>query len=187
VTTATEAVADGSDRSEPGQVAPHEQLGAAFKAAMAAVRRLRGRDTHRHDALSHAQYGLLFGLCDGSALSARDLAESAELSAATVAQMLESLEAAGLVQRTRSETDKRVVLTSLTPRGRDVIDERRARVEPRWRAALGEFSSEELRTAAAVLTRLADYFDHLEDPLETRSRGRSCSTSGQTGRIVPSR
>lgn len=165
--TATRRVS-GLDSSESptasAAATPHEQLAAAFKAAMVAVRRLRGRDTHRQGGLSHAQYSLLFGLCNGDALSARDLADSADLSAATVTQMLESLEGAGLVQRTRSDTDKRVVLTSLTARGREVVDERRARVEPRWRAALGEFSGEELQTAAAVLRRLADYFDHIEDP-----------------------
>jgi DNA-binding MarR family transcriptional regulator len=144
--------------------APHEELAAAFKAAMAAVRRLRGRETHRPGALSNAQYGLLFGLGGGEPVSARDLAERADLSPATVTQMLEALELAGLVQRTRSELDKRVVLTTLTERGCEVLDEHRARVEPRWRAALAEFSPDELRTTAAVLSRLAQYFDHFEDP-----------------------
>ena len=39
-----------------------EALGRSFKAATAAVRRLRGRDTHRPEALSHAQYQVLFEL-----------------------------------------------------------------------------------------------------------------------------
>jgi DNA-binding MarR family transcriptional regulator len=144
-------------------MAPHEQLGAAFKAAMVAVRRLRGRETHRHSSISYAQYGLLFGLSEGQAMSARDLAETAELSAATVTQMLDGLEAVGLVERERSDHDKRVVITSLTVRGREVVEEHRARVEPRWRAALDEFSPEELSTAAAVLCRLARYFEQFED------------------------
>jgi|SRR5579884_899992 len=136
-----------------------EQLGAAFKRVMAAVRRLRGRETHRPGALSNAQYGLLFSLAGGSAMSARELAEAAALSPATATQMLESLEAHGLVDRLRSEEDKRVVLTTLTDRGRLVVEEHRARVEPKWSAALAEFSDPELRTAAAVLDRLARHFD----------------------------
>src|SRR5579862_7303148 len=102
-------------------LAPHEQLGFAFKSAMAAVRRLRGRETHRPGSLSNAQYGLLFGLCGNEPRSARELAVAADLTAATVAQMLEGMEAAGLVERTRSEVDKRIVLTSLTARGRAVV------------------------------------------------------------------
>jgi DNA-binding MarR family transcriptional regulator len=142
---------------------PYEHLGRAFKLAMNAVRRLRGRETQRPGALSNAQYSLLFGLAAGEEMSARDLAESADLSPATVTQMLDALETHGLVRRLRSETDKRVVLTALTDRGQMVIGEHRARVEPRWRAALDEFNAEELRTAARVLERLAEYFDRYHD------------------------
>jgi DNA-binding MarR family transcriptional regulator len=145
------------------ELAPHEQLGRAFKSAMGAVRRLRGRETHRPGALSSAQYSLLFGLSGGGEMSARDLAVSADLTPATVTQMLDGLEAHGLVRRLRSEHDKRVVLTTLTERGGQVVEEHRARVEPRWRAALSEFSPEELRTTAAVLDRLARYFDAFEE------------------------
>ena len=141
------------------EVQPHEQLGASFKRAMAAVRRLRGRETQRPDAISNAQYSLLFGLASGCEMSARDLAEAADLTPATVAQMLDSLEAHGLVRRLRSERDKRVVLTALTERGEQLIAEHRAKVEPRWRAALSEFSDTELATAAAVLDRLARFFE----------------------------
>ena len=44
-----------------------------------------------------------------------------------------------------------------------MIEERRARQEPRWRAALSEFSDEELLTAAAVLERIAAVFDEVAD------------------------
>jgi DNA-binding MarR family transcriptional regulator len=144
------------------QLTGPEQLGAAFKRVMAAVRRLRGRQTQRPGSLSNAQYGLLFSLHGGRAMSARELADAAALTPATTTQMLESLEAHGLVSRLRSDRDKRVVLTQLTDRGRQVVEEHRARVEPKWRAALAEFSDEELRTAAAVLDRLARHFDEYE-------------------------
>jgi DNA-binding MarR family transcriptional regulator len=140
-------------------VTPHDELGRAFKAAMAAVRRLRGRETHRPGELSYAQYSLLFSLAAGDVKSARELAELADLSPATVTQMLDHLAAAGLVTRIRSDEDKRIVLTSLTDRGCEVIEARRCTMEPRWRAALAEFSDGELRTAAAVLDRLHDLFE----------------------------
>ena len=143
-----------------GRVEALEQLGRSFKTATAAVRRLRGRETHRPGELSYAQYGLLFGLAHGGGeLSARDLACAADLSAASVTQMLDHLAAAGLVERVRSELDKRVVLTSLTDHGRALVAERKARFEQRWKAALAEFDDDELRTAAAVLTRLGALFD----------------------------
>ncbi|HET9719588.1 MAG TPA: MarR family transcriptional regulator [Solirubrobacteraceae bacterium] len=140
---------------------PHEQLGLAFKAAMAAVRRLRGRETHRPGALSNAQYGLLFSLATGCAMSTRELGNAAALSPATVTQMLEGMESHGLVQRLRSAEDKRVVLTALTDQGRALVEQHRERVEPRWRASLSEFTPDQLATAAAVLNRLARHFDEL--------------------------
>jgi DNA-binding MarR family transcriptional regulator len=145
------------------ELGPHENLARAFKTAMAAVRRLRGRETHRPGDLSYAQYSLLFGLADGHERSARELATLADLSAATVTQMLEHLAAVGLVTRVRSDDDKRIVLTSLTERGTDVIEQRRSAMEPRWRAALDEFSADELGIAAAVLERLGELFDEFAE------------------------
>jgi DNA-binding MarR family transcriptional regulator len=138
-------------------------VGRSFKRAMAAVRRLRSRETRRPGGLSDAQYGLLFNLRERSELSSSELAVAADLSAATATEMLEPLEQAGLVTRNRSERDRRVVLISLTERGRGLVDERRAHFEPRWRAAFAEFSEEELRTTAAVLDRMAALFDDLHD------------------------
>lgn len=163
-------VADTASR-EPveADVDPYDQLGRAFKTAMAAVRRLRGRETHRPGALSNAQYGLLFSLASGCEMATGELADAAALSPATVTQMLEGLEAHGLVKRLRSAEDKRVVLTALSDEGRQVVEQHRARVEPRWRAALSEFSPEQLSTAAAVLTRLARHFDELYETSAERS------------------
>ena len=55
----------------PERTGALEVVGQAFKGAMAALRRMRGRETHRPGELSYAQYGLLFGLCDGAARSSR--------------------------------------------------------------------------------------------------------------------
>lgn len=140
-----------------------ETFGRSFKAANAALRRLKARHTPGPGELSHAQYGLLFGLFDGEPRSLRELALAADVSPATAAEMLDSLAVAGLVERTRSTDDKRVVLTSLSDRGRAVVDERRARYEPRWRAALDEFDEHDLLTAAAVLDRVRAMFDDLAD------------------------
>jgi DNA-binding MarR family transcriptional regulator len=138
-------------------------VGTSFKRAVAAARRLRGRETHRRDELSNAQYGLLFGLLGCAERPVGELALLADVSPATATEMLEHLAAAGYVKRARSEHDRRVVLTSLTARGRALIEERRARMEPRWQAALAEFSDEDLLTATAVLERIRELFEQLAD------------------------
>jgi len=142
---------------------PAGQLGVAFKRAMVAVRKLRGRETHRSAQISHAQYGLLFGLAGTRELSARELAEQVDLTPGTVTQMLDHLEAEGLVKRTRSAEDRRIVLSTLTERGAHVVAERHALMEERWHEAIAGFSDGELIAAARVLDRLADLFDALRD------------------------
>ena len=78
-----------------------EQLGRSFKGAMAAVRRLRGRETRHPGELSDAQYGLLFGLREHSELSSSELALAADLSPATATEMLDAL-ASGRTRPPRS-------------------------------------------------------------------------------------
>ena len=139
------------------------EVGQAFKRTVAALRRLRGRETRCPGELSDAQYGLLFGLLEHGQLPTGELAELADVSPASATEMLEALAAAGLVERRRSETDRRVVLSSLTDRGLELVEQRRARYEPRWRAALAEFSDEQLLSAAAVLDRLRAMFDEVAE------------------------
>ena len=143
------------------QLPASDQVGRAFKAAIAAMRRLRARESHHHEPVSDAQYGLLFGLCGEDCLASSELAARADLSPASATEMLDLLAQTGLVRRERSERDRRIVLVSLTERGQAMLEERRQRYEPRWRGALGEFSDEELLSAVAVLDRLRRLFDEL--------------------------
>jgi DNA-binding MarR family transcriptional regulator len=137
------------------------RFSSAFKGAMGAVRRLRGRDTHRHGEPSYAQFGLLFALADGHEMAASELAGCADVSPGTATQMLDGLAALGLIQRRRSELDRRSVLVSLTSSGSELVAERKARYQVRWDEALAQFSADELDTAAAVLDRMRTLFGEL--------------------------
>ncbi len=148
-----------------------EEVARSFKRALAALRRMRGRETHCPGELTDAQYSLLFCLRDQSQLSVRDLAEAADLSPASVTEMLEGLAAAGFVERHRSERDRRVVLTSLTDSGRGLVERRRARFEPLLRAALEPFAEDELVVAAAVLDRLRGMFEQVDDERRIGTEG----------------
>ena len=75
--------------------------------------------------------------------------------------MLDALVSMGLVERTRSTSDRRIVMCSLTDRGRDLIAERRTYFERRWRAKLDDFSADELAIAAAVVGRLRAFYEEL--------------------------
>ena len=53
-----------------------------------------------------------------------------------------------------------------------MLIDRRAAFQPRWDAALAEFSAEELALAAGVLERIATMFDELALVSDTADRGR---------------
>jgi DNA-binding MarR family transcriptional regulator len=91
-------------------------------------------------------------------MSAGELAEAVEASAATVSGMLDHLAEAELIERTRSETDRRIVVVKLTRRGRRKVEARKALWQRRWQEALEGVDDEELRVAAAVLDRIYGVF-----------------------------
>jgi DNA-binding MarR family transcriptional regulator len=135
-------------------------LGLAFRHVFRAVSRLRGRDTHLVGTeLSHAQFELLIELDERGELPAGELAAAARLTPATVTQMLDHLAECGHVERVRSQTDRRVVVSRLTDQGRAQIEAKRAAWQGRWQAALGDLSERELRAAARVLERLGAMFE----------------------------
>src|ERR1700739_1206905 len=95
---------------QPERTDALEAMAHAFKGAIAALRRMRGRETHHPGELSYAQYSLLFALRDQRAMSSSELAAAADLSPASVTEMLDGLAAGPLVERLRSPAGRRVVL-----------------------------------------------------------------------------
>ena len=135
------------------------ELGASFRTAFRRLRSMRGRDTHRGDEIGHAQFEVLIELATRGPLHAGELAEVVGASAATVSGMLDNLCAAELVERSRSESDRRLVVVKLTRRGRRKVEARKALWRRRWEEALEGVEDEELRVAARVLGRISDVFD----------------------------
>lgn len=139
-------------------------LGKAFRRVFRSLRRLRGRDTHLIGSeVSHAQMELLIELSEQGPLSAGDLAAAAQLTPATVTQMLDHLAASGHVERTRSESDRRVVVSCLTAEGERKVRAKRAIWQERWESILADVDAEDLRITANVLERLNAVFEDVPD------------------------
>jgi MarR family transcriptional regulator, organic hydroperoxide resistance regulator len=137
-----------------------DELGKAFRHVFRSLNRLRGRDTHLGGTeLSHAQFELLIELHERGELAAGELAAAARLTPATVTQMLEHLAECGHVERVRSDIDRRVVVSRLTPQGKRQIEAKRAAWQKRWQVALEGVPPRELRAATRVLGRLAGAFE----------------------------
>ncbi len=139
-------------------------LGRAFRRVFRGAIRMRGRDTHLGGSeLSHAQFELLIELYERGELPAGELAAAAQLSPAAVTQMLDHLAASGQVERVRSQSDRRVVVSRLTPQGRRKILAKRTIWQRRWEHALDGLSARELRAATRVLERLSAVFEDAGD------------------------
>ena len=162
----------GKATVESGTGTPHGDpapeltaLGLAFRHLFRAVTRMRGRDTHLVGGeLSHAQFELLIELDERGELSAGELALAARISPATATQMLDGLAESGHVERTRSDSDRRVVMARLTPLGRARVEAKRAAWRDRWERALADVSPREMRAATKVMQRLGAVFS--EEPGE---------------------
>jgi DNA-binding MarR family transcriptional regulator len=152
--------ASAATSAEPEWTAELDELGKAFRRVFRSLNRLRGRDTHLGGSeLSHAQFELLIELYERGELPAGELAAAARLTPATVTQMLEHLADRGHVERARSDTDRRVVVSRLTAQGRHKIEAKRAAWQERWQAALGGMEPAELLAATRVLERLSVVFE----------------------------
>lgn len=136
------------------------ELREAVASFSAAQRRLRSRDS-KAQGLSFAQWHLLRRLAECDELPAGKLATEADLTPASVTQMLDHLAEVGYVERVRSATDRRVVLNRLTPAGHERFAAKQAEIDERWRDALSDLTADQLGQAAKVLRRMADVLDQL--------------------------
>ena len=68
-----------------------------------------------------------------------------------VSRLLDRMESAGLVSRVRSTQDRRLVNTTLTPKGRALVDELDADMSDAQKRQLGHMTNEQLRTLVDLL------------------------------------
>lgn len=154
------APASASLPSDTAGAAGLEALGVAFRELLAAERRLRGRDSGRGPGvLSMAHFRALGVLAEQGPLPAGHIATAANITPASVTQMLDHLEAEGLVRRERSAEDRRVVVVSLTAEGETRYESKRAAFKDRWEAMFGDLSPAEQAAGVHVLQRLTGMLD----------------------------
>ena len=136
-----------------------EQLRAALGELLGAERRLRGREQQQPRELTNSQLRALLVLDKEDAVTAGDLARSADLNPASVTAMLDLLEYKGIVERSRDVRDRRVCLVSLTATGREILDDKRASWQATWQQRFGDLSEGELLSALGVIRRMTELLD----------------------------
>ncbi len=104
--------------------------------------------------LTFSQWTTLVALHDGRITTAGDLAHNICHDAGSLTRLIDEMVKRGLVTRSRSETDRRVVTLTLTVRGSDLVEALAPKVMNFWNDLLAGFSHAEIDTLINLLTRL---------------------------------
>ena len=132
-----------------------ESVGHQLFSLMTQMRREVEKRMAQHD-LTDAQWKPLYMLKLGRATTAIELAREMDIDAGAITRMLDRLESKGLIERVRSEADRRVVHLRLTAAGDQV-----ARKVPFVLASVNNdflrgFSEAEWKQLRRLLGRMAD-------------------------------
>lgn len=118
--------------------------------------RYRAREGVEDVMAQHSARLVMSHLAVGGALSQLELVQLTRLKAPTVSVLLRQMEKEGYVARTPSEKDRRVMLVTLTERGREFDRERLARISLNDTAAMQGFTEEEEALFLQFLTRMRE-------------------------------
>jgi DNA-binding MarR family transcriptional regulator len=125
------------------------------------ARTLRREFDRRAAALgvTRAQWRVLARLKRRDGLRQVDLAEHLDVEPITMARMIDRLEAAGLVERRKDETDRRAWLVHLTAKAKPIVQKLQALVDVFVGDALAEISTADRETVQAVLAKVRHNLD----------------------------
>jgi MarR family transcriptional regulator, 2-MHQ and catechol-resistance regulon repressor len=138
----------------PGDPLAHRALESLLRAE-ASVRRRLSADLER-EGLSASGFSVLVVLTTaGGELELRALRRRLRTSKANATEVVSTLEARGLVVRTRLVHDRRAAAVSLTARGREVVDRLFPEHTERVRLAFEVLDEAEKRSLAEICRKLA--------------------------------
>jgi DNA-binding MarR family transcriptional regulator len=128
--------------------ARHETANLVHSAAVRLLRAARAADAGLD--LDGPRASLLSVLVFAGPQPVTKLAELEQVSAPAITKMVTAMESAGLTQRERSETDRRVVLVSATPAGKRLLERGRAARVRAIAALLADANEAQLQTLRAA-------------------------------------
>jgi MarR family 2-MHQ and catechol resistance regulon transcriptional repressor len=104
--------------------------------------------------LTTTQFAVLAALLHKGSLTQREVSRIVQTSAGNMTDLVDKLQARGLILRAHQRTDRRAVQVDLTPAGRALIDDLFPQHASDVAAAMGGLNDEELRRLGDLLSRL---------------------------------
>ena len=106
--------------------------------------------------ISHDQFGILLMIASGMGTIAAELSREMACDTSSMTRMIDRLEAKGLVTRTRSEDDRRIVFIVITETGRVLADQLPDLIVRVTNFHLRDFSLDEVELMKSFLRRMLD-------------------------------
>ena len=108
------------------------------------------------EGITYVQWSAMVSLWYGRAATCLALARDLGHDAGATTRLIDTLEARGWLERTRSADDRRVVFIALTDEGRQVADRCRQGVTRQWNEWLAEWDAADVDRLIGDLHRLRD-------------------------------
>jgi DNA-binding MarR family transcriptional regulator len=144
---------DAANFYRAGSYTPDQSVGYAMKQVIASIMTQVDKRLVEHD-LTHAQWVPLFKLAHGECATVAELARTLQSDPGAMTRALDRLEAKGLVARTRSIEDRRVVNLELTEAGRSLADVVPGVLAEVLNLHLAGFTEPEWRSLLSMLQRM---------------------------------
>jgi len=106
------------------------------------------------EELTFTHWCTLMSLRDGLADTSSEIARVLSQDTGAMTRVIDALERRGLVRRTRSRRDRRVIHLALTREGRRTGNAMMARVVASWNETLATFGAKDVDTLISLMTRL---------------------------------
>jgi DNA-binding MarR family transcriptional regulator len=155
-----------------------QSVGYLIKRVRAALSTAVDRELTEFD-VSHDQWSILLMIATSRGDTAAELSREMSCETSSMTRMLDRLEAKGLVIRTRSEDDRRVVHLATTPAGQALADQLPEVMIRVMNRHLAGFSSEEVTTLKSFLRRM------LENAAESASQVKASNHASHAQNNAP--
>lgn len=139
------------------ETVPPERFGELLRAAFREMEDWIERQI-RDSGLRLSHWLTLKYIADGRIRFIGDVYRELGIADGASTRLIDHLEQKGLVHRTRSRRDRRLVAVALQPEGERMVMQLRFRIERRWRRQLGAFCEADRIHTATALMHLIDAF-----------------------------
>ena len=114
----------------------------------------------------HAQHRLLMKISRNQYASQKELAESMEVSTATIAVSLKKLEKGGYIQKIMDKSDNRLNHIVITEKGNQVVEQSKQIFDHSERKLFQGFTDEEKRTLFGLMQKLHANLSEMEEEIK---------------------